>query len=78
MLLPEDTDARQNFATWELAQMERNPQWLQSVMRKNEAHFSQEGAVNMQNSCIWATQTLMSTTGAPALLCDCLVGPIFF
>ena len=31
-LLPADTDARQNFSTWERAQMERNPHWLLNVM----------------------------------------------
>ena len=31
-LLLADTGARQNFATWELAQMEYNSQWLLNVM----------------------------------------------
>ncbi|GBM02257.1 hypothetical protein AVEN_108806-1 [Araneus ventricosus] len=54
-LLPADFDERQNFATWALAQMERDSQWLLNVMWTDEAHFPLHGDVNTQNSRIWAT-----------------------
>lgn len=54
-LVPADTGKRLKFATWALAQMDRDPQWLLNVMWTDEAHFSLHGDVNTQNSRIWAT-----------------------
>ncbi|GBN23107.1 hypothetical protein AVEN_232588-1 [Araneus ventricosus] len=51
-LLPADFDEKQNFATWALAQMERDPQWLLNVLWTDEGHFSLHGDVNTQNSRI--------------------------
>ena len=54
-LLPADTGARQNFATWMLTQMECKPQWFLNVMWTDNALFSLQGGVNTQNSHIWET-----------------------
>ena len=51
-LLPADTNARQNFATWALTQIECNPQCLLNVMCTDEAHFLLDGYLNTQNSRI--------------------------
>ena len=76
MLLPEDTDARQNFATWELAQMEFDSQWLLNFMWTDETHFSLHGDVNSQ---IWVTSNprefdrWVEQSGSVFSSYDCLV-----
>ena len=67
--LPADIGAKQNFATWALAQMECNPQWLLNAMWSNEPHFSLHGDVNKHHmSTSWAPQSATAFSW-----CDCLV-----
>lgn len=87
-LLPADTGARQNFATWALEQMQRNPQWLLNVMWTDEAHFSLHGDVNTQNSRIWATSNPREYQSQPlhsphitvwcGFTASFILGPFFF
>ncbi|GBM32128.1 hypothetical protein AVEN_126526-1 [Araneus ventricosus] len=83
-LLQADFDERQNFATWELEQMERDSQWLLNSI----AHFSLQGDVSAQNSRIWAMSNpreyLTKPLHSPHVIVWCgftmsfILGPFFF
>lgn len=87
-LLPADCDKRHAFATWALAQMDRDPQWLLNIMWTDEAHFSLHGEVNTQNSRIWATSNPHAYTTKPlhsphvtvwcGFTASFIIGPLFF
>ncbi|UYV81459.1 hypothetical protein LAZ67_20001248 [Cordylochernes scorpioides] len=56
---------RQEFAAWVLRQIDIDENWLSNVLWTDDAHFSLNGAFNIQNSRIWATENPRIFTEMP-------------
>lgn len=80
-LKPEDHRMRREFADWALSMLDDNPNFGQTIIFSDEAHFWLNGYVNKQNCRYWSDhqpQIFERLTVWCGLLHGGIIGPYFF